>query len=110
MSSQARSSKYMIPFTVKKPNTIRGSSYRSCFKSPRQSRIEDVIDGEKVQLQGSTKAGAPRGRRPTQLLHLQFLAGHTATSDPTRSNKSPELLRPFRPGTPPLHVQANCRT
>ncbi|GFV65688.1 hypothetical protein TNCV_3728911, partial [Trichonephila clavipes] len=44
---------------------------------PRQSRIEDVIDGEKVQLQGSTKAGVPRGRRLTQLLHLQFLAGHT---------------------------------
>ncbi|GFU05443.1 hypothetical protein TNCV_3290901 [Trichonephila clavipes] len=32
---------------------------------------------KKVQLLGSTKTGAQRGRKLTQLLHLQFLAGQS---------------------------------
>ncbi|GFX01710.1 hypothetical protein TNCV_4279901 [Trichonephila clavipes] len=38
----------------------------------------EVIDGgKKVQLLGSTKTGAPTGKRLTQLLHVQFSAGHS---------------------------------
>ncbi|GFT48909.1 DUF4817 domain-containing protein [Trichonephila clavipes] len=46
----------MISFTLKKSNTIRRSSYRSCFESPRQSRwiSEDAWQAKHLKQVGKT--------------------------------------------------------
>ncbi|GFU51518.1 hypothetical protein TNCV_81561 [Trichonephila clavipes] len=64
------------------------------------SESQEVINGEKSAVSGI------RTKRKADSAHLlQFLAGHSE-----KKKKSPDVLRSFRPGTPPHHVKANCRT
>ncbi|GFY07753.1 hypothetical protein TNCV_4133501 [Trichonephila clavipes] len=60
------------------------------------------------------RPGAPEGRGLIWLLHLQALAeqkwsGLHALGGPTRSRYS-RRTSPTRPGTPPRHFEAACRT